>query len=200
MPLIAFLYRCPTCGHDPLVGKGDRARCDGCGTRFARGKRGQICAGDSVRSARDLAQAIEEFGGPLTAATAPDGSIRYAAPVEAAQCVAMDPIQGLHEFMGFAERWGGAVPGTLEATDVAVSFSPDGGGEGTRVTLLDLRAIQTASSALQLATAGDLTEYRFLEDSALRWESLVRALVRRSWADAGRGDVVEYQPRIVALP
>ena len=200
MSLVVFLYRCPACGHDPLVGKGDRARCGACGTRFERGKRGQIRAGDSVRPARDLARAIEEFGGPLTAATAPDGSIRYTTRVEAVRCVAMDPIQGLNEFLGFAERWGEAVPGTLQATDAAVSFSPDGEGEGGHVSHLDLRAIQTASSALQLVTAAGLTQYRFLEDSVLRWESLLRTLVRRSWADAGRGEVAEFQPRIVALP
>jgi len=200
MSLVTFLYRCPECGHDPLHGEGDRALCDSCGVRFERGKRGQIRAGGSIRPARDLALAIEEFGGPLTAATLPDGSISYATRVAATRCVGMDPIQGLDEFMGFAERWDQPTLGTLEVTDAAVSFSPDGEGEGGDVSLLGLHAIQTASSALQLVTASGLTQYRFLDDSVMRWESLLRMLVRQSWADAGRGRVVEYQPRIVTVP
>ncbi|MGW8266467.1 MAG: hypothetical protein ACWGSQ_08870, partial [Longimicrobiales bacterium] len=40
MPLVHFLYRCPICGQDPLIGVGDEARCISCGVAYERGGEG----------------------------------------------------------------------------------------------------------------------------------------------------------------
>jgi hypothetical protein len=42
MPLTYLLYRCPRCGHDPMVGKKDDALCPSCGTSFSRGGEGGL--------------------------------------------------------------------------------------------------------------------------------------------------------------
>ena len=40
-------------------------------------------------------------------------------------------------------------------------------------------------------------EFKFPEDSPFRWEALLRENLRRAYRAAGRGEIVEFQPRIV---
>ena len=94
---------------------------------------------------------------------------------------------------------GPAMPGliTVDGETVAVDDGRPGSG---RWRHLDLRAVQAASSSLQLSLPGDgLVQLRFLDDSPRRWETLMRRLIRDAWERGGRGRVVEFQPRIVAL-
>jgi hypothetical protein len=58
---------------------------------------------------------------------------------------------------------------------------------------------QPSSRMLILGRRGEVPlAFRFPESSVLWWERRLQAAVKRRWAASGRGDVVEYQPRIVA--
>lgn len=152
-------------------------------------------------AAVDLARAIDRLGGPLTAAELGGGRIGYSARAEASRGLGMESIEGAGGVLGFVESWSQPTPGTLAVTERTLCFEPAREGaewnEGAEIPLLALRAIQTSSSTLQLATRRDLYQFRFEQDSPRRWEALLRELVRREYRREGRGEVVEFQPRIV---
>ena len=76
-----------------------------------------------------------------------------------------------------------------------------GGSEEVTWLFLDIRAVQTSSSSLQFSPAsGGLVEFRFESDSPFRWEHLLHRGLRRAYAAAGLGTIVEFQPRIVVEP
>jgi hypothetical protein len=64
---------------------------------------------------------------------------------------------------------------------------------------LDIRAVQTSSSSLQFSPrSGGLIELRFAEDSPYRWETMLREALRWAYREAGLGEILEFQPRVVA--
>lgn len=200
MSLTTFLYRCPECGHDPLVERRGRARCGGCGAEIRRGRGGAILVNGRPRTAAELARSLDGLGGALPSATEDDDgrAVRYRTHVVASRCVGMDPIRSRGELLGYAERWGREVEGTLEATEASLRFVPESdSSEALELDPGDLKAVQTSSSALQLDGPEGLVQFRFVDDSVRRWEALVRTLVRRVWEASGKGQVTEFQPRIV---
>jgi hypothetical protein len=88
------------------------------------------------------------------------------------------------------------VEGTLALDGTELSFREDGGGRhGWR--LADLRALQGSSSEVQVSPAsGGLVAFRLAEDSPRRWEEALKAGLRAVWRHQGRGEIVEFQPRI----
>ncbi len=213
MALVHFLYRCPFCGHDPLEGEGGAvALCSGCGRRYEQGEhpgRIRVTAGEGEVAeilGFDLSRKLSELGGPIPRAERPDGRWVYGAPVEASFSTRETPVRWQSRVMGFFERLRGGVPGELRLDGDRIHFLP-GEGEGSmrgdtrEWPLLDLRSLQAVSSALQLTgREGELAHFRFRGDSPRRWEDLLRAAIQREWRAAGRGEVVEFQPRIRAVP
>ena len=213
MALVDLFYRCPGCGHDPMEGEGDEVRCGSCGVRIAR-RRGRLwmtAPGEGAAaaiSARELCRRIDALGGPMTRATAPDGTLEYSARAMVSWRIAEDAVRHRGVLRGYSESMGPAVEGSITVDRDTVSV--DGGGSDTvsvdgdrsgagRWRHLDIGAVQAASSSLQLSLPGDrLVQFRFLGDSPRRWETLMRRLIADAWARAGRGRVVEFQPRIVA--
>ena len=58
--------------------------------------------------------------------------------------------------------------------------------------------MQTSSSSLQVTIpSGELIQLRFSLDSPRRWEQLLKAALQKAYREAGRGEIVEFQPRIV---
>lgn len=202
MGLKTLLYRCPLCGQDPVEGRKDEVRCPACGTRFERGD-----ARSSIRverkegtpksvPARRLADAIDEKGGPLLAARDGEGGIRYEADVVVRRAVEERPLRYGGALLGFIERLEGGTPGVLRVDDVTLELAEEGRLR-SRWSLMDLRAVQTSSSSVQIrAATGEVVDFRFVEDSPRRWEGLLHELLRRSYRRAGRGEIVEFQPRI----
>lgn len=205
MALADFCYRCPCCGHDPMRGKGDTARCGSCGVRIERrrGRLSMTSAGSDIReniSAADLYRRIDDFGGPLARATDEDGRVAYSARALVSWRIREEAVWHRGALRGFAETMGPAAPGSIAVDRETVSIDDGGPGSG-RWRHLDLGAVQAASSSLQLSLPADrFVQLRFLDDSPRRWETLMRRLVTDAWMRAGRGRVVEFQPRIVALP
>lgn len=105
-------------------------------------------------------------------------------------------------FMGFAESMGRSAPATLRLTEEGLEVEyheADPGEESTSFwPFLEIRAVQTSSSSLQFSpSSGGLLEFRFEADSPYRWERLLRNALRRTYRNAGLGEIVEFQPRIV---
>jgi hypothetical protein len=177
--------------------------------------------------AAELADAIEERGGPLTRARDGEGLLLYRARTETRTTRREKPVWHKGELLGFAEVRGPTRSGILTIDEEALEFLPSGpaggaggsasdeGGEGKqgpadlqspgsaarepgqRWLLLEIRAVQTSSSSLQISPAeGGVVEFRFPGDSTRRWESLLHYALRQAFRRAGRGEIVEFQPRI----
>lgn len=202
MALIDLCYRCPQCGHDPMGGEGDAAWCPSCGTRIER-SRGRLLLSLAERdqrfdvSAADLCRRIDEHGGPITRATKEDGMLEYSAPARISWRVSEQAVRYRGVLRGFVESMGPAEPGTVTVDRERVHVECGGRGAGSW-RHLDLGAVQASSSSLQLSLPDDqLVQLRFLDDSPRRWETLMRRLITDAYERAGRGRVVEFQPRIV---
>jgi len=202
LALVDFCYRCPECGHDPMGGEGDATWCDSCGVRIER-RRGRLVASIPKNDiqfdikATDLYRKLYELGGPMPRATRADGTVRYSARAEICWRISEQPVWHRGALLGFAESMGPKAPGTITVDREAVLVD-DGRPESGRWRLLDLRAVQAASKSLQLSLPGDgLVQLSFLNDSPRRWEILMRHLVTDAYERAGRGRVIEFQPRIV---
>ncbi len=150
--------------------------------------------------ARELCRRIDAHGGPMTRATAPDGTIEYTARAMVSWRIAEDAVWHGGVLRGFSESMGPAGEGAITVDRDTVSV--DGGRTGAgRWRHLDIGAVQASSSSLQLSLPGErLVQLRFIADSPRRWETLMRRLIADAWKRAGRGRVIEYQPRIVARP
>ena len=188
-----------------MEGEGDEARCGSCGVRIERrrGRLWMIAPGDGKGTrigARELCRRIDGHGGPMTRATAPQGTIEYSARAMVSWQVAEDAVWHGGVLRGFSESMGPAVEGSITVDRDTVSV--DGGRRGSgRWRHLDIGAVQASSSSLQLSLPGErLVQFRFIGDSPRRWETLMRRLIADAWERAGRGRVIEYQPRIVARP
>jgi hypothetical protein len=222
-----FLYRCPGCGHDPMEGEADEARCPACGLVVDRNAAGATClrvhgpsgALPSEVPASHLADRIEAMGGALPRATAPSGSLAYATEVRVRTAGSERPIRYRGLLLGFAERFGAGTPGRLRITDEALildmggaldaaasAHAPPAAGQAHRRTwpLEALRSLQTSSSAVQITTldrtsrARGIVHFRFLDDSPRRWDELLRHAISQRWELLGKGTVQEFQPRIRA--
>ena len=100
--------------------------------------------------------------------------------------------------LGFVEEFGPAASGSLVLTRHSLTFSYDDGGH-CEWLLGELSAVQAASSSIQLTQPSQpLASLRFTGDSTRRWERLICEAVRRVWRNEGRGEVLEFQPRIRA--
>ena len=202
MALIDLCYRCPQCGHDPMGGEGDAAWCESCGIRIER-SRGRLLLSLAERdqrfdvSAADLCRRIDEHGGPVTRATREDGTLEYSARARISWRVSERAVRYRGVLRGFVESMGPPAPGTVTVDRDRVHVDPGGRHAGSWHHL-DLGAVQASSSSLQLSLPDDqLVQLRFLDDSPRRWETLMRRLITDAYERAGRGRVVEFQPRIV---
>jgi ribosomal protein L37E len=206
VPLTYLLYRCPRCGHDPLEGEKDEALCSACGTWFGRGREeGRIRIREESGSAWEvpsglLTAAIQALGGPGPRARDRLGGLRYETEVDVRIAMEEAPVRFRGELLGFAETLGPGTSGVLEITDEALTFSAPGEG-GRQWPLLDIRAVQTSSSSLQISPReGGLIQFRFRMDSPRRWEELLHLALREAYRRAGLGEITEFQPRIVTSP
>lgn len=132
----------------------------------------------------------------MTRATRDDGSVRYSARAEVSWRASEQAVWYRGVLRGFVETMGPAAPGTITVDRDTVSVEDDRVGSG-RWRHLEVRAVQAASRSLQLSLPGDkLVQLRFMGDSPRRWETLMRRLISDAYERAGRGRVVEFQPRI----
>lgn len=215
MALKDLLYRCPVCGHDSTTGKKTTARCPACGREFEwlgpDGIEVRLGSGavEGVHHPAELVDRIREHGGPLTAAQTEEG-LEYRAPADYHGPVTEQPLRIKDgPLLGYVENPGASVPGLLTLSADRLSFRAEGrvsvprGGatvtdDGRLEWSLDqITSLQVASGALQIGIRGEGTiEIGLRDDSPFRWEELLQHVLRRRWEEAGRGGIVEFQPRI----
>lgn len=202
MPLRTLLYRCPRCGRDPTEGARDEVRCPGCGCTYTRAASGgRIRVEETEENPQEvlasrLVEAIDALDGPLPAARTDDGRIWYEAAVRVRRAVDEAACHHGDELLGFHERLGSSEKGVLRVTDDALELIR-ADTVRARWNLLDLRAVQASSSAIQVHTAtGELVHFHFETDSAFRWEQLLYAVLRMVYREEGKGEIVEFRPRI----
>jgi hypothetical protein len=201
VPLRHVLYRCPLCGHDPTGGQGDEVECPGCHATFCRAQRGILVRtvdGESVEAMPQLVDRIRAHGGPVTAATNADGSIRYSADAVYQGILFEEPLRKGGRLLGYVEHPRRPQEGLLEATEWELSFRAVGLPD-LRWPLRDVAALQVSTRSLQIGVRYMGTvQFSFPAASTFRWEELLQHLLREAWRREGRGEVTEFQPRLTA--
>lgn len=106
------------------------------------------------------------------------------------------PLRFRGRYIGHGERFGEKRTGRISLTAEALVFEPDG-GQPLRWPLECITAVQPTSSALQVkARAMPVASFRFLEGSVRYWEFQIQERIRARYRAEGRGEIVEFQPRI----
>lgn len=193
MAIRDLLWACPACGeHEGLVAARGGEACRKCGARVRRGRGATI--------------AVEAPGRPLLVRPAWEWVDALAAPEDAGrpeghailrEADAALPVREGSELLGFVERFGPKIPGTVRLGDDALTFLPDSGGAERIWRLLDVTAVQPASSTLQLKVRTQpVVTLRFTDGSVRLWEHRIQQRLRAAWRAAGRGEIVEFQPRV----
>lgn len=195
MAIRDLLWACPACGvPNALVPARGGDRCRVCGAVLRRGPGASIVLEapgrpPETRPAWQWCEALPALNGdgePL------DGhaTLREADAVER-------PVHRKRELLGFIERFGPPVRGVVTLTDDVVRFRSDDGTIERSWPLAELTAVQPASSALQLkARDQPVVSFRFTSCSVRLWERRIQNALRRVYRDLGRGQIVEFQPRI----
>ncbi len=196
MAIRDLLWACPAClTRDSLVASGRGVLCTACGARLRRGARATIVLEvpgqpPRTRAARDWADVIGE---PRDGDAAP-GTRVLLRDAERAR-----PLRVGGELLGFVERFGPRIAGTLSMDRDAITFQPDASTDSRVWPLLDITAVQPASSKLQLKVrARTVVTLQFLDSSVRLWEARIQHRIRTAWRQAGRGNIVEFQPRVTA--
>ena len=192
MSLRDLLYRCAYCGADTGM-EAETVHCKGCGRTYSR-----RVDGDGIRVVEPGGREATASYGEIVEriATIPGESGAISTPAIARFSEAEHPVRFRRELLGFFEEWGPGVSGRLVMDDVSLRFEPDE-GELHEWALRDLRALQTASSAIQISPrGGTLVSFRLLRDSPRRWEKLLKEQLRKVWHSEDRGEIIEFQPRI----
>ncbi len=193
MSLRDLIYRCPFCGTDTMQGKGEEAHCPRCERVYQLASRG-----DGLRVSGQDGPDLQIGVGVLLnrmGSLGKDGAVLESS-VLTRFAYRERPVWYGDALIGFFEEWGPSRPGELRLDDRTVQFT-EPSGELHRWSLLDLRAVQTASAAVQIsAIGGELVSFRILNGSPRRWEKAFRERLRRAWRSRGKGEIVEFQPRI----
>jgi hypothetical protein len=118
--------------------------------------------------------------------------------VEAAFAGPDDVIRRGAEVLGFCETRDVVLEGTLRLDPHTLTLDADDGS--VRVWQLEqVTAIQPSSRVVQVkARDRPVVTFRFRTGSPRLWEELLQRALRALWRDLGRGEIREYQPRIVA--
>lgn len=202
MAIPDLLWACPACGRDRGLGPDRRGyRCTGCGTAFSRGQGAAIQADapDGSSTALRPVEWLARLPDPqsLVRERAGGGGEIRAARASARWVTGFDPVSGEHGYLNRIEVWGQPTPGRLELRSDRLVWDPAEKSADTW-PLGSLTAVQASSRAVQLNRSGaPLVELRFHDDSIFLWERLLHAALRDFYGRTGRGDIVEFQPRIV---
>jgi hypothetical protein len=191
-----LLWACPECG---TVGGIDTRGACGCGVSFQRGKGSHIVArkAGSPSVARSPAEWVDRLPPVETLLDAGEGTIVRRASVVAREVTGTTKVRKGGRFLNRIEQYGPKRPATLEMLPEALIYRPEGYG-GREWPFDALTAVQTSSSTLQLNIRDHpLVSFRFLDDSLVLWERLLHAALRQFYRKTGRGEIAEFQPRIV---
>jgi hypothetical protein len=197
MPIPDLLWACPECGEDR--GLAADGSCRRCGVVYTRGP------GATIRARRPDGHIVDRPPDAwVDALPGPEDILRGAGEVVREARVLARFVVGSGvvrdrkgSFVNRIERFGPDREGTIELTREAVTLRLAGKAP-RRWPLETLTAIQASSRTLQIKPKDQpLVSLRFLDDSIFLWEVLLATTVREVWRRTGRGDIAEFQPRIV---
>lgn len=137
---------------------------------------------------------------PAEVAELPNGAGVHSArsaKAELRRCIADKPIRVGRELVGYMERFGQPVSGTLSLGTNAVLFTNDA-GEREEWPLDAITSVQPSSRTVQLKLRNQpIISLRFPGGSPRVWEELIVAALRAHYRRTGQGEIREFQPRIV---
>jgi hypothetical protein len=207
MALKHFLYACPWCGELPLEGVGTTARCPGCGRSFVQAGSDPLIR-VTVEGGEPRTYPPGELSRRLSALAVPERLTRVTGPgvllearVTARFALQEEPIRTGNRLLGMVEKFGPLRPGRLGLHPDRLHFLAEGDGpledRDHAWALRDVRAVQTSSSAIQFApVSGGVLTFAFEDASPLLWAECLEARLREVWREEGRGEILEFQPRI----
>ena len=203
MAIPDLLWACPVCRQDRgLQPEGRDHRCHACGTRFRRGEGATIEA-----RAPDGSRTVRRPTEWLTLLPDPEAVVRQQlnqsrlirhAKADVRWVVGWRSIHDRDGYLNRIEIWGDPTPGEVALSPDALIWTPHE-GEAVRWPLGEIGAVQASSRALQVRGKGiiPLAQFDFENDSIFLWERLLHVALRDFYGRKGRGEIVEFQPRIV---
>lgn len=204
MAIRDLLWACPVCRVEGgiRVARDGAERCTACGTRYRRGAGATIVAERAGEAARALAAAAWVDLLPAIEATdrfrgeAEPGRPLHRERVYARVAERSSVVRRGRAYMNRVERFGPPREGELLLEHDRLRFLGDG-GTVEEWPFDSITAVQPSSSTLQVkARARPVVSFRFPDGSARFWEELLETALRRHYLAAGRGEIVEFQPRI----
>jgi len=110
--------------------------------------------------------------------------------------VGFEPVRAGGRYLGKVERFGPPVQGTLVLTGRSLTFTP-AEGQQHQWPLDAVAAVQPSSSSLQIRMrGGPVVVFRFPGASVRLWDEMIQEALRRLYRSTGRGEILEFQPRI----
>lgn len=199
MPIRDLLWACPLCGVvEGLKLAGDEERCSVCAAKFSRGTGSNIVAvqADGSTVSRPAAEWADMLPPGPPEPAGKQGSRE--ARVLARFAVGEEAIRRGKLFLGIMERMGPERPGRLRLTAEALVLELEDDGDVRTWALDEVAALQASSRNVQVRPRGQpIVSFSFPDSSARLWEESIAAALRQRWRVLGRGEIVEFQPRIV---
>jgi hypothetical protein len=193
-----LLYACVECGREGGI-KRDKADkgaevCDRCHARYTRidGARIQCESPNKpavVHTAAEWLDILAEMGLAR--------EFGHEARVVLRISEHQKPYYELGVYLGRIEQFGAPIEGEFSMTAETIRFvSPTGPSFEWRLD--DLTAVQPSSTSLQLKIRhGPILSFKFPGGSPLLWEERIHAALQARFTATGRGNILEFQPRIV---
>ncbi len=200
-----LFWRCPECEAVGGVRRdGRRGRCVACGRVYRRGRGAEVIveATGGEFAARTAAEWSDRQGVPTLEAlrgAAPAGMLlRDAASLRHA--TGRSEVRRRGVYLGRIERFGEPSDGFLSLTSEEVRFEPTR-GTPSAWPLPSIGAVVASSSSLQIRfEAGRLVSIRLVDASLRLWDETLHLLLQERWSREGKGEIVEFQPRLVTVP
>ncbi|HSH45805.1 MAG TPA: hypothetical protein VK966_08115 [Longimicrobiales bacterium] len=209
MAVADLLWACPLCGADRGIERPRKAAvCWQCGASFLRtkGARIQATTAEGARETRSAGEWVDRLPDPASLLDAAEGEVVRIARVTARFAVRDEVVDDRGRYLNRIEIYGDREDGELRLLHDRVTYhaASKGGKKGTgeasvpvHWTFDDLTAVQASSRKLQLkGRRAPLASFAFRDDSSFLWEHLLEAAVQRHYQRTGRGEIVEFQPRI----
>jgi hypothetical protein len=191
-----LLYACVECGREAGIKETEAGEvCDRCGARYSRADGAAIRV--EPANGPPVVKQPAEWLDVLSRGGILDRKPSKPEPVIVRLATGSKPYRHSGVYLGEVEYFGEPVSGFLELSDESIVFKP---AEGAEVVwpLHELTAVQPSSTTLQLKIRrGPVVSLRFPEGSPLLWEERVRNAVQAWYTKADRGEIAEFQPRIV---
>jgi 1-acyl-sn-glycerol-3-phosphate acyltransferase len=165
--------------------------CRSCGAVYRRGVGGSIQVEDNSASASARSYTAREV-----TALMPDPGISGTAHCTVRESAGDKKVYALGRYLGRVEMLDAPRPGKITLENERLRFDADV-GKSFDISVLDITAIQPSSHALQIKTVRNpVFSVKFTDSSPKMWEERLQNAINAASVRTGRGEVVEFQPRV----